>query len=191
MNMKKLLHSFILPGIILTAFSLSATAQQPPRLKIVIIRHGEKPKTGDNLSCQGLNRALALPPVLYTACGGAPNYTYVPTLNTGKKTSSVRMFQTVTPFAVKYNLTINSKYAETDTVKAAADVVKKNGVVLMVWEHGNIPGLARNILGDPTRALSWAGHDFDSLWTIEFPADGSAPVLTFGQEGLKPKADCK
>jgi len=28
-------------------------------LKIVIIRHGEKPDNGDNLNCQGLNRAMA------------------------------------------------------------------------------------------------------------------------------------
>jgi hypothetical protein len=34
-------------------------------LKVVIIRHGEKPETGDNLSCQGENRALQLPAVLY------------------------------------------------------------------------------------------------------------------------------
>ena len=37
-------------------------------LKVVIIRHGEKPADkadgGDNLSCQGQNRALQLPAVL-------------------------------------------------------------------------------------------------------------------------------
>ena len=37
-------------------------------LKVVIIRHGEKPadksEGGDNLSCQGQNRALQLPAVL-------------------------------------------------------------------------------------------------------------------------------
>ena len=27
-------------------------------LKVVIIRHGEKPKDGDNLSCQGQSRAV-------------------------------------------------------------------------------------------------------------------------------------
>lgn len=36
---------------------------------IVIIRHGEKPSAGlGQLSCQGLNRALALPQVLLAMC---------------------------------------------------------------------------------------------------------------------------
>ena len=41
----------------------AAPAPEPP-LRVVIIRHGEKPEEGDNLSCAGLNRALALPAVL-------------------------------------------------------------------------------------------------------------------------------
>ena len=81
-------------------------------LKIVIIRHGEKPVEqsdgGDNLSCQGQNRALQLASVLYQRIG-KPDYTYVPALGMDKSTSHSRMFQTVTPFAVKYDLTINSK----------------------------------------------------------------------------------
>ena len=39
-------------------------APKGPLLQIVIIRHGEKPTEGDNLSAQGLERALALPDVL-------------------------------------------------------------------------------------------------------------------------------
>ena len=81
-------------------------------LKVVIIRHGEKPADksdgGDNLSCQGQNRALQLPAVLIKKIG-KPDYTYVPALKLDKNTAHSRMFQTVTPFAVKYDLTINSK----------------------------------------------------------------------------------
>lgn len=37
---------------------------------IVILRHGEKPGRGlGQLSCQGLNRALALPPILLSRYG--------------------------------------------------------------------------------------------------------------------------
>lgn len=183
--MKKQLHRLLLSVLCITTTSLSSSAQ----LKVIIVRHGEKPPKGDNLSCQGFNRSKLLPPVLYKACGGAPNYTYVPTMKTGKSTSSVRMFQTVTPFAVQYNLKIDSRYAETDTVNAAADVIKKTGVVLMVWEHSNIPGLARN-MGVPG-VPGWKGSDFDSMWIIEFPAGGGTPTLTISQEGLKPSANCK
>jgi hypothetical protein len=48
-------------------------------LKVVIIRHGEKPESGDNLSCQRENRALQLPSVLYQKFS-KPDYIYVPSL---------------------------------------------------------------------------------------------------------------
>ena len=79
-------------------------------LKVVIIRHGEKPKNGDNLSCQGQNRALQLAAVLHTKLN-IPNYIYVPALKSDDATKHSRMFQTISPFAIKYNLPINSKYS--------------------------------------------------------------------------------
>ncbi len=182
------------------AFSANCSfAQLLPQgiaLKVVIIRHGEKPDKGDNLSCMGLNRALALPPVLDTVTG-KPDYTYVPTMHTGKKTSSVRMFQTVTPFAVKNNLTINSNYQETDSTNAAADVLKKRGMVLMVWEHGNIPPLARVLVGSKNSSLipNWQGSDFDSIWIIEFTESKKGNLkfssFTIGQENISPSPNCK
>ncbi len=160
-------------------------------LKVVIIRHGEKPPKGDNLSCAGLNRALALPAVLDTVTG-KPDHTYVPTINTGKKTSSVRMFQTVTPFAVQQGLSINSTYAENATDSAAANVLSKRGVVLMVWEHSNIPPLAK-ALGVPGK-LKWHGSDFDSIWIIEFTQTKKKQLkflnFTIGQENITPSDTC-
>ena len=43
-----------------------------------------------------------------------PDYTFVPSLGLDKSTKHARMFQTITPFAIKYNLTINSQYEEND-----------------------------------------------------------------------------
>src|ERR1700709_617507 len=88
---------------------LFTTCYSQKNLKIVIIRHGEKPDDGDNLNCQGLNRSLALPRVLYNKFGVA-SYLFVPVISGGKKTKSGRMFQTITPYAIKYNLPINSNY---------------------------------------------------------------------------------
>jgi len=161
-------------------------------LKVVIIRHGEKPANGDNLSCAGLNRALALRTVLDTITG-KPDHTYVPTIITGTKTNSVRMFQTVTPFAVQKNLTINSSFKETDTTGAAKDVLNRRGVVLMVWDHANIPPLAK-ALGVPGK-LTWNGTDFDSIWIIEFRETKEKNLkflsFTIGQENIKPSNTCK
>ena len=138
-------------------------------LKVVIIRHGEKPADksdgGDNLSCQGQNRALQLPAVLIKKIG-KPDYTYVPALKLDKNTAHSRMFQTVTPFAVKYNLTINSKYDESAPNDVAKSVLKKSGTVLMVWEHSAIPDLATALgVDNPPK---WKGADFDSVWILTY-----------------------
>ena len=158
-------------------------------LKVVIIRHGEKPADksdgGDNLSCQGLNRALQLPAVLIKKIG-KPDYTYVPALKLDKNTAHSRMFQTITPFAVKYDLTINSKYDESEPNDVAKSVLKKSGTVLMVWEHSAIPDLATALgVDNPPK---WKGADFDSMWILTY-ASGKAE-LTVDQEGLSPSASC-
>jgi hypothetical protein len=104
----------------------SASNTPDHALKVVIIRHAEKAKDGDNLSCQGQNRALQLANVLHQKIS-KPDFTYVPALKLDKATKHSRMFQTVTPFAVKYDLTINSKYAVDDYADIAKSVLKKDG----------------------------------------------------------------
>jgi hypothetical protein len=154
-------------------------------LEIVIIRHGEKPDAGENLSCQGENRALALPPVLMNMFG-RPELAYVPKLKTDASTQHARMFQTVTPFAVQQNLTINSKYAEDDVVGVAKDVRRQSGLVLMVWEHSQIPKLAKALgVSNPP---SWGKDDFDSIWVVT-PSGGKATLKT-AAEGLNPSPTC-
>lgn len=154
-------------------------------LKVVIIRHGEKPADGDNLSCQGQNRAMQLPAVLAKKIG-KPDYTYVPALSLEKNTAHSRMFQTITPFAVKYNLIINSKYDEKNLDEVAKNVLKKSGTILMVWEHSAIPDLA-SALGVKD-APKWKDADYDSMWILTY-ASGKAE-LAVDQERLSPQESC-
>src|SRR5258708_3817677 len=165
---------------------------QSTSLTVVIIRHGEKNDSTGNLSCKGLHRALSLPPVL-SGKFPRPSYIYVPSVSTGKSTGHARMFQTVTPFAVQQNLNINSKFAETDDSAVANYVMKKKGLVLLVWEHGNIPMIA-TALGVKDKHLKWDGSDFDSIWIITYAEDKSKKklkaTLTVGSEGLNPPNSC-
>jgi hypothetical protein len=154
--------------------------------RIVIIRHAEKPPQGNNLSCKGQNRALQLADVLFDKVG-LPEHTYVPALKQGDATKHARMLQTVTPFAIKYNLTINSTFDESEVKKAAADVLQRSKTVLMVWEHSKIQALAQRL--GATDAPPWDGHDFDSIWVITFAA-GKAVLDTSGKEGLTPADQC-
>lgn len=177
----------ILAGIAVSAVSFSCPGKTEPdnSLRIIIIRHGEKPENGDNLSCKGENRALQLPTVLYQKFN-KPDYTYVPSLELDKSTKHARMFQTVTPFAIKYNLTINSKYDEKDYSTIAKKIHEKTGTVLMVWEHSAIPPLAEELgVKNPP---DWDGNDFDSIWVITYP-NGKA-VLSIDKEEITASSEC-
>lgn len=185
--MKRPVLLLVTVGIAVSALSFSsfALAQPSDNLKVVIIRHGEKPDPGDNLSCQGENRALQLPAVLYQKFN-KPDYTYVPALKTGDATKHSRMFQTVSPFAIKYNLTVDSKYATDDHKKVAKNVLDKTGTVLMVWEHKAIQPIAEKLgVQNPP---AWQDSDFDSIWIITYR--NGAATLSFDKEGLNPSPDC-
>jgi hypothetical protein len=185
--MKKLL--FLLPAFIFVLVCCHSTSGQPGQSllkRVIIIRHGEKPDQGDNLSCQGFNRSLELPDVLNKKFG-TPDYIFVPSINTGKKTSTARMYQTIVPFAVKYNLNIDTKYDVEDAKGLAEDILKRNGSVLVVWEHKHIDNILKALgVQSPDK---WTDDDFDSIWIVSF--DSGKPVVTKDKEGINPAATCK
>lgn len=182
--MKSCMRLVFLLLILCGSFTIGSC--QKKSLKVVIIRHGEKPDNGDNLNCQGLNRAIGLPKVLFAKYGAA-NEIYIPSVNSGNKTKSARMFQTITPYAVKYNLDINSNYDTEDYKHLAKDVLQQKGTVILVWEHSSIPHIAK-ALGVQEDIRDWPGSDFDSIWVITYK-NGKA-TLTADKEGLNPSANC-
>lgn len=168
-------------------FLCSALAQvENHPLKIVIIRHGEKPNNGDNLTCQGLNRALALPNVIVSKFG-IPVFCYVPSVGADSSTKHARMFQTISPLAIKYNLAINSRFTGKDSSGLAADILRKYGAVLVVWDHKSIVPIIHALgINDP--GLKWDDDDFDSIWIVSITKGNAA--LTRDKEGLNPLHDC-
>jgi hypothetical protein len=170
---------------LLACIFLSASCQTADNLKIVFIRHAEKPDIGDNLNCQGVNRSMQLPNVIKTKFG-VPDYVFVPALGLGKSTKYSRMYQTVVPLAAKYNLKINTNYSEEESDKIAEDLKSRKGVVLVVWEHKALVPIVKSlgIKGE----LDWPATDFDSIWIVTYK--GGKPVLSKDHEGIKPAADC-
>lgn len=180
----------LLPALLLLLLSLSAFSQHSS-LKVVMIRHGEKNDATGNLSCQGLHRALMLPAVL-NAKFPRPAAIYVPSLSAKKTTGHARMFQTITPFAVQDSLAINTKFPENADSAVAKEVMTKKGLILLVWEHGNIPAIAK-ALGVTTPDLKWGNNDFDSIWIVTYAKDGKGKwvaTLTTDKEGLEPSPVC-
>ncbi len=155
---------------------------------VIILRHGEKPKKGDNLNCKGLNRAIALPRMLESRYG-VPDYIYVPKMKEGNVTKHSRMFQTVTPLAARYNISINTKFEKTDSTGVAKELKAlmtknhKKGNILVVWEHHNAMPISRALGVPASQVPVWADDDYDSIWIITGAGTRNAK-LTVAQEGL-------
>jgi hypothetical protein len=181
--MKRIIPAVILLLLCLAVFNANA---QNKKLKLIFIRHAEKPADGDNLSCIGFNRALRLPDILKTKFG-LPDQIYVPALHLGKTTPRARMFQTASPFAIKYNLPVNSKFEEEDTKDLAGELENKKGTILIVWEHNYLRPLI-NALGIKVKGIEWTDDDFDTIWIVTYK--NGEPVLTKDKEGIKAVNNC-
>jgi hypothetical protein len=100
-------------------FVLCAAAQARAEQTLVFFRHAEKPSGGyGQITCQGFNRALALPTVL-AAKFDRPDYLYAPdpSFKMSDPAGSfyyVRPLATIEPTAVKLGLSINTNYAYND-----------------------------------------------------------------------------
>jgi hypothetical protein len=179
---KSLSLIFLIVMLSLSTYSFSQTGSET---KIIFIRHGEKPEKGGNLTCKGLNRALLLPAVIKNKFG-IPDYTYVPTLKMADKTSHARMFETVVPLAVRYNLIINSKFDEKDKSGIATEIKGEKGTILVVWEHSMIADIVHEL--GITSELNWPGDDYNSIWIVTF--NNGKPTLTKDNEGVNPSDEC-
>jgi hypothetical protein len=164
---------------------------------IVFLRHGEKPSGGlGQLSCQGFNRALALPTVL-VAKYGKPNYLYAPNPAVQITDSAgsfyyVRPLATIEPTAVRLVMPVRTKYGYTDISTLQAALVtstKANTTIFVAWEHLELQKLVQNIMnryGGAVAVPAWGSTDYDSLYVVKVDYVGSNISARFqhDHEGL-------
>ena len=167
-------------------FVFNAHSQSADELRIVLIRHGEKPKEGSGLSCKGINRANLLPGVL-NAKIGLPGIIYVPSVAGSDATKHNRMNQTIIPFVDKYHLQLNADYKVGDVNAVTKNILRQKGTVLVVWEHNGLEDIAERL--GVKEKLKWDDSDFDSIWLITFSKKGKAR-LQVDHEGLHPSGKC-
>jgi hypothetical protein len=161
---------------------------------IVFIRHGEKPNGGlGQLTCQGLNRALALPAVIARMFGKpdaifAPNPS-VPKRDEGKPYYYVRPLATVEPTAIAFGLPVDVSIGafDTDGLRAALeDPLYRTKLILVAWEHHEIETMARILLtshgGDVSAIPSWEDDDFDSIYLVKIFQSEDAAKAIFERE---------
>jgi len=165
--------------------------------KIVFMRHGEKPTGGyGQLTCQGLNRALALPPVL-AAKYGKPNYLYAPNPAVKLTDSAgsfyyIRPLATIEPTAIRLVMNVNTRYGYNDIASLQAALItptKANTTIVVAWEHLMLQKVVQNIMnsyGGGVTVPAWASGDYDSLYVLHVDYVGTAINATFHRdyEGL-------
>jgi hypothetical protein len=148
---------------------------------IVILRHGEKPATGlGQLNCQGLNRALALPPLLLQRFG-KPDKLFAPNPSVQKADHGVpyayiRPLATIEPLAIQVGMPVDVSWAMTDTDGLAGKLLQlKQGLQVVAWEHHLAVQLAKQLLdkagGKSDEVPPWANDDFDSLYVVSVSED--------------------
>lgn len=166
---------------------------------IIAIRHGEKPPGGlGQLTCKGLNRALALPRVLVPRFG-KPDAIYAPDpadqVNDGSNNrySYIRPLITIEPTAIVLGMPVNAQMGFTDIAKLQSALTAPeyaNALIFVAWEHVMLNKFAQQMLksygDDPSAVPDWPNSDYDRIYIFKITQDRGKSRLTFKieQEGL-------
>jgi len=167
-------------------FSSSLALATPAQ--ILIIRHGEKPAVGNQLSPRGWQRARALVQYFETNKAvtqyGTPIAIYA--MKQDGVDGSVRPIQTVTPLAQDLGKDVKTPYLRDDYAQLVKDILADRSLdgkmVLICWEHKVIPGMAY-AFGVRPQPADWSGSDFDTVFEINFSGNQVSSFKTF-PEGL-------
>ena len=169
---------------------------------LVCFRHGEKPRGGlGQLTCRGLNRALALPNVLLPRYG-RPQFFFAP--DPTQKVDSkegyyyVRPLATIEPAAIRCGLPVNTQFGFRE-IKGLEKELKKpayqNATVFVAWEHGMLDEFAKAMVkhhgSDPAQVPPWPDADYDTIFVFKITRDAGQESFSFTieREGLNNLSD--
>jgi hypothetical protein len=181
-------------GVLLVSL---ASASLRAEETIVFFRHGEKPSGGyGQLTCQGLNRALALPDVLIGRYG-TPEFLYAP--NPAVKISDpagsffyVRPLATIEPTAIRAVRSVNTNYGYNNITGLQSVLIKSskaNSVLFVAWEHAYLVKAVQSIMdayGGGAPVPAWQTGDYDSLYVVRvtYTSSGITARFELDKEGL-------
>lgn len=170
---------------------------------IVCIRHGEKPPDGlGQLTCKGLNRALALPDVLLGKYS-SPQFIFAPNPiqkvhDHGGDYYYVRPLATIEPTAIRCGLPVNTEFGFKE-IKGLEDELDKpryqNATVFVAWEHLMLDDFAKNMLKDngdnPQKVPYWKNSEYDMIFVFKITQQNGQKKFSFAidYEGLNNLSD--
>ena len=190
-------------SLMIVSASITAASAQSAVQTVVFIRHGEKPDGGfGQLSCQGLNRALALAPIIANAFG-RPDAIFVPNpshakMDAGTPYDYVRPLATIEPTAVFFGLPVDVSLDLYDKGGLVAALEKRRArdhdvFILVAWEHKQIAPMVRALLSSYSadaavikQVEDWDRADFDSMYVVAITQlkDGTQATFEHKREGL-------
>jgi hypothetical protein len=186
---------FLLKAVLLLLTIGGAQAQET----IVAIRHAEKPAASlGQLTCKGLNRALALPKVLVPRYG-KPDRIYAPDPGTrigqlgNLNYSYVRPLMTIEPTAIQLEMPLNALIGFKNVGQLRKELLQPenaNSVIYLAWEHFYLNEFAKRLLKaygkDPSLVPDWPNDEYDRIYIFRIKGTGKKKDLTFRveQQGL-------
>jgi broad specificity phosphatase PhoE len=156
--------------------------------RIMFIRHAEKPMDGgddgvsakgkpdpESLTPRGWQRAGALARFFWPLSPAGGDALLTPAIvfaaGTGAGSKSKRPMETVSPLVALLTETrprpFVTKHLKDDHQQLIDDVLGRDGVVLVCWEHELIPSLIALIPKAPAVPQAWAGDRFDLVWILD------------------------
>jgi len=180
--------------------SQTSSSIAPVATKIMLIRHAEKPTTkppvqgvningtpdNESLIVQGWQRAGALAVFFAPSVGplqnsqiATPNFVYASKIEKGS--ASERPQETVTPLIQKLGTSVTVNFSFKKGKKNEHDVAKSamacNGVVLICWEHQDIPNITKWFPISPNNPnpvpATWPGERYDVVWVFDLQSPGT------------------
>ena len=144
---------------------------------ILIIRHGEKPDSGYELSPEGKERAQAYVNYFknFTVDSKPIRLDYL-FAGADTKTSS-RPRLTITPLSKALGLNIDTRFQDTEFVEIAREIqTRPHGKnILICWRHGEIPNLLSAFGVDPGKYIpnaKWPEDVFGWLFQLRYDETG-------------------
>lgn len=189
MNFKfKVCPSAVLLLLMMSVCRTTLNAQET----IVAIRHAEKAVGGlGQISCKGLNRALALREILVNRFG-TPDAIYAPDpavgVSDGSKNlySYVRPLITIEPTAIALGMPVNAQigYSDISTLQSVLTApANAHALIFVAWEHDKLNEFARQMLksygNDPRLVPDWQMGDYDRIYIFKITQKAGRPELTF------------
>ena len=203
-KVQKFFGSFFQKRTCFLPLALLLCAATPTVETIVLVRHGEKPLLGlGQLSCQGLNRAMALGGVLKKDFG-TPTAIFAPDPavqkeDVGRKYDYVRPLATIEPAAISYGLPVDASIGVMDVAalaKALDAPALQGALVFVAWEHKQLVAVTRLLVkehgGHAADVPDWGHEDFDGIYVLRVTRDGATTSVSFTTtrehlDGLSPR----